>query len=119
MMKEVNHRMLKKKTSRLCNSWMCVAIELALSYQNKHPGSDLCQNRVLSIKAVVVGIKGVVIQEKEAQPVALADAGVAADGVVLVSHPHRQNDVERCGGVVEKLRHNGFHPCNKDTLHNQ
>lgn len=41
----------------------------------------------------------------------LGDVGVAADGIILVRHPHDQDDVERRGRVVEKLRHDGLHPC--------
>lgn len=58
----------------------------------------------------MVGVEAVVVQEEEAQPVALADVRVTADSVVLVSHPHRQDDVEGCRRVVEELRHDCFHP---------
>ena len=37
------------------------------------------------------------------------DGGVAADGLVLVTHPHQHNDVKRRGGVIEELGHDGFH----------
>ena len=70
------------------------------------------KNRELSIEAIVIGVKYEVIQEKEAQPVAFANARVTTDCVVLVTHPHRQNDVERGCCVVEELRHYGFHSCN-------
>lgn len=42
---------------------------------------------------------------------ALGDARVTADGVVLVRHPDEDNHVERGGAVVEELRHDGFHAC--------
>ena len=44
-----------------------------------------------------------------------ADVGVAADGVVLVSDPDDQNDVEGGGCVIEELGHDRLHACNKPT----
>ena len=44
-----------------------------------------------------------------------ADVGVTADGVVLVGNPHGEDDVERCGCVVEELGHDGFHSYTKTT----
>ena len=49
------------------------------------------------------------IQEKEAQPVTLADTRVTADGIVLISDPNDENDVEGCSCIVEELRHDRFH----------
>lgn len=40
---------------------------------------------------------------------ALGERSVATDGVVLVGHPHDQNDVESRCSVVEKLGHNRLH----------
>lgn len=40
----------------------------------------------------------------------LSDWRNAANGIVLISNPYNQNDVERGCCIVEKLRHNGFHP---------
>lgn len=39
------------------------------------------------------------------------DRRVATDCVILIRDPHNQDDVERGGGVVEELRHYGFHTC--------
>lgn len=39
----------------------------------------------------------------------LADVGMAADSVILVSYPHYQDDVESCCCVIEELGHYGFH----------
>lgn len=44
------------------------------------------------------------------QPMTLSDWRNAANGIVLISNPYNQNDVERGCCIVEKLRHNGFHP---------
>lgn len=52
------------------------------------------QSQYLSIEAVMVGIECKVIKVEEAQPVSASDGGVAADGFVLVTHPHQHNDVE-------------------------
>lgn len=49
------------------------------------------------------------------QPVTLAGVGVAADGVVLISQPDDEDDVEGCGGVVEELRHDGLHACTQEV----
>lgn len=43
------------------------------------------------------------------EPVPLAGVGVAADGVVLVGQPNDEDDVECSCGVIEELRHYGFH----------
>ena len=45
----------------------------------------------------------------------LADVGVTADSVVLVSHPHNQDDVECCGCVVEKLGHYCLHAWSREN----
>lgn len=39
----------------------------------------------------------------------LARVGVAADGIVLVSQPHNEDDVESRGGVIEELGHDRLH----------
>jgi len=39
----------------------------------------------------------------------LGDARVTADGIVLIRNPDNQYDVEGRGGVIEELRHDGFH----------
>ena len=85
-------------------------------YLNKQPRSDLGQSAILSIEAIVVGIKGKVVQIKEPQPVALADVGMATDGVVLIGNPHNQDHVEGRGRVVEEFRHDRFHSYNDTEL---
>ena len=42
----------------------------------------------------------------------LGDTGVTAYGIVLISHPYYEDDIERCRGVVEEFRHNGLHTYN-------
>lgn len=37
------------------------------------------------------------------EPMPPARVGVAADGIVLVSQPHDEDDVESSGGVIEEL----------------
>lgn len=37
------------------------------------------------------------------------DVCVAADNVVLVGYPDDENDIEGCGAIVEKFRHDRFH----------
>ena len=39
----------------------------------------------------------------------LADVCVATYGIILVCYPDNQDDVEGSGGVIEELRHDGFH----------
>ena len=39
----------------------------------------------------------------------LRDGGVAADGVVLVGHPHDEDDVEGRRRVLKELGHDGLH----------
>jgi len=46
----------------------------------------------------------------------LGDARVTADGIVLIRNPDNQYDVEGRGGVIEELRHDGFHSCRKAGL---
>lgn len=111
---------------------------------DEEPGGDQGQAAVLTVEAVVVGVEGKVVQVEEPgreqtlapepagggggggvwaglgspsspQPVALAGVGVAADGVVLVSQPHDEDDVEGRGGVVEELRHDGLHACRQEV----
>ncbi len=50
------------------------------------------------------------------EPVSLADVGVTTHGVVLIRDPHDQDDVERCGRVVEKLRHYRLHSCDSQLF---
>ena len=57
----------------------------------------------------MVRVEGHVVEVEEAEPVSLRDGGVAADGVVLVRHPHDQDDVERRVRVLEELGHDGLH----------
>lgn len=57
----------------------------------------------------MVGVEGEVVQEEKAEPVALAYAGVTADGVVLIGYPYDEDDVEGGGGIVEELTHDRFH----------
>lgn len=47
------------------------------------------------------------------KPVPLASVSVATDGVVLISQPHNEDDVECSGGVIEELRHDGLHACGR------
>jgi hypothetical protein len=46
---------------------------------------------VLAIEAVVVGVEGEVVEEEEAEPVALGRRRVATDGIVLVWNIQIQN----------------------------
>ena len=55
-----------------------------------------------------------VLEEDIPEPMAFACVGVAADCIILVSQPNNENDVESCGCVIEKLRHDSFHPCESD-----
>ena len=57
----------------------------------------------------MVSVKTKVIQIEKAKPIFFGDGRVAANGVVLVSHPHDQDNVKGCGRVLEKLRHDGLH----------
>lgn len=43
------------------------------------------------------------------EPMLFGDWRDAAYSIVLISYPNNQNYVERCGCVVEKLGHYGFH----------
>ena len=37
------------------------------------------------------------------EPVAFAGVRVAADGIILVSQPHDEDDVESCGSVIKEF----------------
>lgn len=65
----------------------------------------------LAIESIMVGIKGKVVEIEEAEPVTASDGRVAADGFILVTNPHQHNNVECRRGVIEELRHDGFHTC--------
>lgn len=43
------------------------------------------------------------------QPVTFAGVGVTADGIVLISQPNNEDNVERCCCVIEELGHDGLH----------
>ena len=57
----------------------------------------------------MVSVKAEVVQIKEAKPIFFGDGRVAANGVVLVCHPHDEDDVKRSCCVLEKFRHDGLH----------
>lgn len=38
-----------------------------------------------------------------------AGVGVTADGIVLISQPDDEDNVEGCCRVIEELRHDGLH----------
>jgi hypothetical protein len=44
---------------------------------------------------------------------------VAADSVILISNPDDQNDVKGRSGIIEKLRHDGFHAYTTKIKSNQ
>lgn len=46
------------------------------------------------------------------EPVSFTDVGMATDGVILVSNPHNQDDVECRRRVVKKLGHYSLHSYN-------
>ena len=84
------------------------------AYLDEEPGGDEGEPAVLPVEAVVVGVEGEVVEVEEAQPVPLTDVGVTADGVVLVSDPHDQDDVKRCRRVVKEFGHDGLHSCGSE-----
>lgn len=43
------------------------------------------------------------------QPVTFAGVGVTADGIVLISQPDDEDNVEGCRRVIEELGHDGLH----------
>ena len=46
---------------------------------------------------------------KQAAWVLPSDRGVAANGIILVTKPDHEDDVEGSGGVLEELGHDGLH----------
>lgn len=44
---------------------------------------------------------------------ALGDACVTADGIELIRDPDNQYNIESCCCIIEELRHNGLHACQK------
>lgn len=98
----------------LCRS-LCVTFWAAWEnlwfYLSEKPHGDQGQGRVLAAEAVVVGVEWEVVEVEELEPVAPGDGRVAANGVVLVSHPHNDDDVKRRGRVLEEFRHDCFHSC--------
>lgn len=44
---------------------------------------------------------------------ALGYACVTADGIELIGDPYNQYDVECSCGIIEELRHNSLHACNR------
>lgn len=43
------------------------------------------------------------------QPVTFAGVGVTADGIILISQPNDEDNVERCRRIIEELGHDGLH----------
>lgn len=43
----------------------------------------------------------------------LGDACVTADGIKLIGDPYNQYNIECSGGIIEELRHNRLHACNR------
>lgn len=43
------------------------------------------------------------------QPMTFAGVGVTADGIVLISQPNNEDNVECCRRVIEELGHDGLH----------
>lgn len=97
---------------------------------NEEPGGDQGQAAVLTVEAIVIGVEGKVVQIEESgnkqqqhvasdkaagkgirqcwshdipQPVTFAGIGVAADGIILISQPHDEDDVEGSRCIIEKL----------------
>lgn len=57
----------------------------------------------------MVSVKAEVVQIKKAEPIFFGDGRVAANGVVLVCHPHDEDDVKSSCRVLEKFRHDRLH----------
>ena len=68
---------------------------------------------MLPAEPVVVGVEADVVEVEELGPVHPRDVGVAANGLVLVGHPHHQDDVEGRGRVLEELGHDRLHACSE------
>lgn len=43
----------------------------------------------------------------------LGYACVTADGIELIGDPYNQYDIECSCGIIEELRHNSLHACNR------
>ena len=76
---------------------------------SQEPHGEQRQSRILPTEPVVICIEGEVIEIEEPEPESLGNVGVRADGVVLVGHPHDQDDVEGSRCVFEEFRHDRFH----------
>ena len=85
----------------MCYVWHDLTI--SRTYLNEEPRSEKSQATVLPIEPIVIRVKCKVIKIKESQPVAFADIGMATNGIVLVCDPYNEDDVESCGGVIEKF----------------
>lgn len=70
---------------------------------------------MLTPESVVVGVEADVVEVEELGPVEAGDVGMAADGLVLVGHPHHQNDVEGRRRVLEELGHDCLHACGREA----
>ena len=65
----------------------------------------------------MVSVKAEVVQIKKAEPIFFGDGRVAANGVVLVCHPHDEDDVKSSCRVLEKLRHDRLHSLKRKINH--
>lgn len=68
-------------------------------------GDHKCQSGVLSIEAVVVGVKGKLVEVEEAQKVPFADDRTSGHRVKLVRRPDHDDDVKGNARVVEEFKH--------------
>ncbi len=55
---------------------------------NEKPRTNERQSTILSIEPVVIRVEGKVIEKKETQPIAFANARVTAYGIVLIGYPN-------------------------------
>ena len=65
----------------------------------------------------MVSVKAEVVQIKKAEPIFFGDGRVAANGVVLVCHPHDEDDVKSSCRVLEKFRHDRLHSLKRKINH--
>ena len=65
----------------------------------------------------MVSVKAEVVEIKKAEPIFFGDGRVAANGVVLVCHPHDEDDVKSSCRVLEKFRHDRLHSLKRKINH--
>ena len=50
------------------------------------------------------------------EPMTLCYAGMTANSIVLIGHPHKNDDIKSSRTIVEEFRHDGFHSCTRIKL---